>query len=212
MTAVSEMTYQRRAVGDEKALPDAIDILARGGVVVVPTETRYGILVKADIESAVNRLFELKGRNTTNPTAIFVGDAATIGRLGMVTPVAEGLIESCLPGPLTLVLKARVDWGAPRVVNGMIGFRWSSSELIQRLVTEVGSPLTATSANLSGLPDHESISDIIADFGDGVDLYLDGGMLTGPVSTVVECAENSYRILRDGAIGRQKIAEIAGRG
>ena len=206
------MVRQALPVADPQTILVAALILAEGGVVVAPTETRYGILVRADVESAVQRLFEIKGRTTTNPIAIFVESAEAIERLGLVTPIAQELIAEFLPGPLTLVLSATVPWGAPRVVNGKIGIRWSSSVFIHQLVTAVGVPLTATSANLSGQPDRESVAKVVADFGDVADLYVDGGILSGPVSTVVECVGDSFRVLRIGAISRERIEQIAERG
>lgn len=186
-------------------------MIADGGLVVAPTETRYGLLVRGDNDAAVDRLFELKGRQFTSPTALFVANKSDIARLGYVTPIAQDLIDEYLPGPLTLVLAARVDWRAPRVVDGKIGIRYSSSHLIGQLVEAVEAPLTATSANLSGHPNRETIHDIQTDFGERVDLYIDGGSLTGPVSTVVECVDSSYRILRAGAIPIEEIERIAGR-
>lgn len=199
------------SLGDPQSVLRAARVIADGGLVVAPTETRYGLLVRGDNDAAVERLFELKGRQIKIPTALFVNSRSEIGRLGLVTPIAQDLSDEFLPGPLTLVLASHVNWPAPRVVDGKIGIRLSSSTLIQHLVDAVEAPLTATSANLSGHPNRETIHDIHSDFGDRVDLYIDGGPLTGPVSTVVECIEDSYRILRAGAIPIEEIERIAGR-
>ncbi len=199
------------ALGDHQSILSAARVVADGGLVVAPTETRYGILARVESEVAIQRLFDLKGRKVQNPTAVFVAAKSQIGRLALVTPIAQELSETFLPGPLTLVLESRVDWHAPLVVDGKIGIRLSSSALIQQLVEAVESPLTATSANLTGEPDRETIADIQKDFGERIDLYIDGGRLTGPVSTVVECIGQSYRILRAGAISIEEIEQIAGR-
>jgi tRNA A37 threonylcarbamoyladenosine synthetase subunit TsaC/SUA5/YrdC len=100
-----------------------------------------------------------------------------------------------------------VEFPWPVVVDGSIGVRVSSSGLIAGLVRAAGTPLTATSANLSGAPDAETIDQITAVFGDGVDLYLDGGALTGPVSTVVDCRGDGVRVLRRGAIAAVEVEE-----
>ncbi len=180
------------------------------GLVVAPTETRYGLLVRADDDTAVTRLFEVKGRIASNPTALFVGGLDEMSRYGRVTPLARKLAERFLPGPLTLVLEAIVPWEPPRVVNGRIGFRWSSSPFIQHLVAQVGEPLTATSANRSGQPDLEGIEEIQEVLGEAVNLYIDGGRLAGPASTVVDCASKNLRILRKGAISAQEIESSLG--
>ena len=192
------------------AVERAAGVLVSHGLVVAPTETRYGLLVRADDDTAVARLFEVKGRIASNPTAFFVGGLDEMSRYGRLTPAARKLAEHFLPGPLTLVLEAIVPWGPPRVVNGRIGFRWSSSPFIQHLVTQVGAPLTATSANRSGQPDLERIEEIQAILGEAVDLYIDGGRLAGPASTVIECVGDNVRILREGAISAQQIEASLG--
>lgn len=208
MPAVSNMTRPVLSVADRDTINRAIQALIDGGIVVAPTETRYGLLVRADLASSVDRLFDLKGRIASNPTAIFVADRRDIDTLGWVTPAAERLMSELLPGPLTLVLEARTDWGPPRVVNGKVGIRWSSSEFIRQLVVGVGSSLTATSANISRQPERTTIEEIVADFGDAIDLYIDGGRLVGPVSTVVECVGDDLCILREGAVSSDRVNEI----
>ncbi len=200
------------SVTDRDTVNRAVRTLIDGGLVVAPTETRYGLLVRADIDSSMERLFDLKGRIATNPTAIFVADRRDIDNLGRVTPAAERLISELLPGPLTLVLESKTVWGAPRVVNGKIGIRWSSSEFIRQLVVGVGSPLTATSANISGQPERATIAEIAADFGDAIELYIDSGRLEGAVSTVVECVGGDVRILRQGAISEDRVNKIVSAG
>ncbi|MBI5266449.1 MAG: threonylcarbamoyl-AMP synthase [candidate division Zixibacteria bacterium] len=190
-----------------ESLDRAVSVLESDGLVVAPTETRYGLLASAISATAVARLFEVKGRAHNMPTALFVRGIDDMERYGSVTPSARRLIARFLPGPLTLVLTAVVDWGAPRVVDGKIGFRWSSSPFIASLLDRTAGPLTATSANRSGRPDPESIEEIAAIFGEGIDLYIDGGALTGPTSTVVECVGESVRILREGAISAAEIEE-----
>jgi L-threonylcarbamoyladenylate synthase len=202
------MTRPVLSVADRDTINRAIQALIDGGIVVAPTETRYGLLVRADLASSVDRLFDLKGRIASNPTAIFVADRRDIDTLGWVTPAAERLMSELLPGPLTLVLEARTDWGPPRVVNGKVGIRWSSSEFIRQLVVGVGSSLTATSANISRQPERTTIEEIVADFGDAIDLYIDGGRLVGPVSTVVECVGDDLCILREGAVSSDRVNEI----
>jgi tRNA threonylcarbamoyl adenosine modification protein (Sua5/YciO/YrdC/YwlC family) len=96
------------------------------------------------------------------------------------------------------------------VVDGKIGLRWSSSPVIDGLLRRLECPLTATSANISGRPDPESVEEIVSQFGDRVDLYLDAGPLTGPTSTVVDCSGEKPKILRDGAIPRAEIEREIG--
>ncbi|MBU0984143.1 MAG: threonylcarbamoyl-AMP synthase [candidate division Zixibacteria bacterium] len=182
--------------------------LTAGGLVVAPTETRYGLLARADRPDVLQRLYEAKRRSLDLPTAVFVATVDHIGEVGEVTALARRLIERFLPGPLTVVLRPAGNWGAPRVVNEMTGVRVSSSPLIAQLTGTVTFPLTATSANISGQPERAAVQAIVEDLGESVDMYLDGGNLSGPVSTVVDCTGATVRILREGAVSRQQIMKV----
>jgi tRNA threonylcarbamoyl adenosine modification protein (Sua5/YciO/YrdC/YwlC family) len=137
--------------------------------------------------------------------AVFVESIGDLWRLGERTVAAERLAESFLPGPLTLVLRARVDWPAPVVVDGRIGLRLTDAPVILKILREIGEELTATSANRSGSADLVSINEIAAELGNAVDLYLDAGTLDKPLSTVVDGSVNPPVVLREGAIARARI-------
>jgi L-threonylcarbamoyladenylate synthase len=103
------------------------------------------------------------------------------------------------------VLKARVNWEPPLVVNEMIGLRWSNCKVIEKLMSMVQFPVTATSANKTGGKELDSIEDIQSVFQDEVALYLDAGVLKNTVSTVVKCTADGIEILREGAISISEI-------
>jgi len=178
-------------------------------VVVAPTETRYGMLARSDRQAGLERVYHLKNRPLTQPTAIMVPSPFDLPRYGIMTLEAERLSAAFLPGPLTLVLRAVPDWPPPRVVDGRIGLRCSSSPLVAALLAVVRCDLTATSANRTGEADLPDVKEIAALFGDGIDLYLDGGELTGPTSTVVDCSRPGVRILREGPIPTSDINRTA---
>lgn len=188
----------------------AADILARGGMIVAPSETRYGLLARYDDSDAVQRLFELKRRTPNQATAIFIHSRDEIGKLGIETEVSRRLAESFLPGPLTLVLKARPGLPEPIAVQGKIGLRISSSPVIARILDKGLPCLTATSANVSGQKEPATASEISELFGSAVDLYLEAGELSGPASTVVDCSGDDMTILRQGAIDETEIRRCAG--
>jgi len=195
---------------DRAVLDKAAESLGRGEVVVAPTETRYGLLVRADDQKYLEILYALKGREGTKATALLVRDLDDAGALGEMTPEALALAEHFLPGPLTLVLRARRSWQPPRVVDGKIGVRWSSSPVIRGLMAKTSAPLTATSANISGRADPESVEEIVSMFGDRISVYIDAGPLTGRTSTVVDCSTRKARILREGAVPRAEIERVLG--
>ncbi len=174
---------------------------------VAPTETRYGLLTRGDSREALERLYSAKGRPQFMPTAIFARNHDEIERFGEMTDISRRLVERFLPGPLTLVMRATGKWEPQVVMNERIGIRWSPSKVITGLLAMTDCPLTATSANLSGTPDAETVQEIASALGESVNLYLDGGPLKGITSTVVECSGERPVILREGAISREQILE-----
>jgi L-threonylcarbamoyladenylate synthase len=196
---------------DPAVLDQAAEALLNGELVVAPTETRYGLLVRADRQKYIEKLYGLKQRDLCQATALFVRDLAGAEKLGRITIAGEALYEKFLPGPLTLILKAVPDWPPPRVVDGKIGLRCSSAATVRGLMERLPMPLTATSANISGESDVESVEALAAVFGDRVGLYLDAGPLVGAVSTVVDCSVDPVRILREGAISRRQIELTLGK-
>lgn len=192
---------------DPAALSRAAALLRSDRLVVAPTETRYGLLCRADSAAALERLVRAKGRDRKQAVSVFVDSPASLWRLGEKTPAAALLAERFLPGPMTLVLRALVHWSAPIVIDGKIGLRLSDAPVILRILREAGGELTATSANRSGSPDLTSVDEIAAQLGDDVALYLDAGELDGRVSTVVDATTDPPVVLREGAISRLQLAE-----
>jgi L-threonylcarbamoyladenylate synthase len=167
-------------------------------------------MARADSQKVLEKLYRVKDRPVTSPTALFVRSRDEIGRLGRTNRVSDRLAEAFLPGPLTLVLESKHDWPPPRTVDGKIGVRCSSAALIDAVLAVVDYPTTATSANRSGRPDHERVQDIKEVFRDEVDLYLDAGPLSGAPSTVVDCSQDNVTVLREGVISAARIEQVIG--
>ncbi len=193
---------------DQSLVDRAAAILDEGGLIVAPTETRYGLLARADVPESVARLYSIKGRPLTLPTAIFVKDIDGIPRYGRLNAAARRLAEKFLPGPMTLVIEASANLGEPMVVDGKIGIRVSSAPFIRRLLETVKFPVTATSANISGDQELETVEEIARAFGGKIDLYVDAGVLDNPVSTVVDATEDNPVVLRKGAITESEILAL----
>ena len=202
-------------IGSQGASPEtlrqAAHALRNNELVVAPTETRYGLLARADSTEALDLLRKVKMRGEHHAVAVFARSRAEIEKWGDVNDRVARLVDTFMPGPLTMVLKAKVNWPSPAVVDGRLGIRWSSCLLIQRLLEEVDAPITATSANLSGRPEHERVQEIRDDFGDAVAVYLDAGVLRGKSSTVIDCTQDKLVILREGAIAADRILAAADR-
>jgi L-threonylcarbamoyladenylate synthase len=200
---------------DRENLADALAALQRGDVIVFPTETLYGLGADALNFSAVEQVFQLKGRAPDNPLPVLVADRAMLNYLvGEVTPLAEQLVAHFWPGPLTLVLPARD--GIPRpLVNrqGGIGVRLSSQPIATELARLLGHPLTATSANPSGQPGAHTVREAKNYFSAKIVIYVDGGALTSPTgSTVAAVEKNKLRIIRAGEISRKALEVVVGKG
>jgi L-threonylcarbamoyladenylate synthase len=183
----------------------ACEILTNGGLIVAPTETRYGLLSRIDRSVGVERLFAIKGRDKNKPSAVFVPSISNLKQLAVMSAAAGKLAERFLPGPLTLVLKSKEDYGPFFTLKGLTGFRISSSPVISAILDQSQCLLSATSANISGGAEPETVAQIVKQLGDKIDLYLDAGRLNNPPSTVVQVFDNNFKILRAGAISEAAI-------
>ena len=187
----------------------AVKALRRGDVIAFPTETFYGLGADALNPAAVDKILSLKGRNPDSPIPLIVADRAMLEEVVREFPaVAQRLADRFWPGPLTLVLPANERLAAPLLNrDGGVGVRISSHPLARRLSRELGRPITATSANLSGRPPARTIAEALNYFSDRLTVYLDGGVLAGRKgSTVIEVRAGNLRTVREGEIGATEIA------
>jgi L-threonylcarbamoyladenylate synthase len=194
----------------KRAIARAVSALCDGLLVVAPTETRYGLLARADNPDALELMMAAKRRPLSMPVAVFSPSVHRIPQLAVMSKQGKMLADKFLPGPITLVLEDRSQLPPPCVQKKKIGVRVSSSRVISEIIEQVAFPVTATSANLSGEIDAETIDDIVIALRDSVALYLDGGRLANPVSTVVDCTVDPVAILREGAISRSTIEAVIG--
>jgi tRNA threonylcarbamoyl adenosine modification protein (Sua5/YciO/YrdC/YwlC family) len=187
---------------------DAVHALRAGEVIVVPTDTVYGLAALPGVAGATDRIFALKGRTADVPLAVLCADAAQAFALADAVPPAAGrLAERFWPGPLTLVLRRRAGLGyALGEPAGTIGLRCPDHALIHAITREVG-PIAATSANLHGQPTPVTAPEVGAVFGDGVALVVDGGPAGGVASTVVDCTTDPPTVLRVGSLDEAAIMD-----
>ncbi|PWM35462.1 MAG: threonylcarbamoyl-AMP synthase [Clostridiales bacterium] len=189
------------------------EILRRGGIVALPTETVYGLAANALDERAVAKIFAAKGRPQDNPLIVHISDLAMIEEL--VTAFPEGarrLAGHFWPGPLTMVLpKSDKIPAATSAGLDTVGIRMPSGEIIRRVIEESGLPLAAPSANRSGRPSTTSARHCIEDLWGRVDAIVDGGECeVGVESTVVSLAGATPRLLRPGAVTYEQLCAVLG--
>lgn len=194
----------------EAVAKEAADALKKGGIVIYPTDTLYGIGVNALDETALAKLRRLKVREQKKPMSILVPSVAHISRYGHLTDAARAIAERHLPGGLTLILPATEH--APRDIslNDAIGVRVPGDEFCRALSEAFDGPITATSANRAGLTTPCDIRSILEHFGPDIEhlsVVVDGGERSGGVSsTVVSFVHgDTPRILREGVITREEL-------
>jgi tRNA threonylcarbamoyl adenosine modification protein (Sua5/YciO/YrdC/YwlC family) len=192
------------------AVDAAVTALRRGELVVLPTDTVYGIAADAFSPAAVARLLEAKGRGRDMPVPVLVGSWRTIDGLAEHVPqVARQLVEAFWPGPLTLVVRAAPslawDLGETR---GTVAVRMPLHPVALAVLDATG-PLAVSSANRSGLPPAVDADDAERQLGGAVSVYLDGGPSGEPVpSTIVDLTGDSPRVLRAGALPVDRLRSI----
>ena len=188
------------------AIDAAAATLARGGLVVFPTETLYGLGADASNPAALQHLVDLKGREAGKPILVLISDIAMLNTLVTeIPPLAARLMRRFWPGPLTLVLPAQPSVSEILTGGGDgIGVRLSSHPIATALVRALGRPVTAPSANPAGQPAPVELQQARAYFGDRVDDYLDGGRLHGAPSTVAD-VRGELQVIREGAIAMEDL-------
>lgn len=188
-------------------------LIAAGKLLVVPTDTVYGIAADPFAASAVDRLLTAKGRGRDFPSPVLVSSISQADALvPKISPLARVFMESFWPGALTVVLPARNDLPLDLgVTGGTVALRQPDQVDLLQLLQENG-PLAVTSANLHGLPPAQTIKQAQDYFSDKVAEYIDAGSSQiGEPSTIVKVEEAEYSVLRSGAIPPRQLQTVAGK-
>jgi len=189
---------------------EAIGAALRGELIVVPTDTVYGIGTRPDVPEATAALFAAKGRPRDLELPVLVPSPASAADVARLDDRAHRLADALWPGALTLVL-ARTAESRPWDLGGdpeTVGVRVPHHPLAVAVLAGTG-PLAVTSANRSGEPTPAGCADLQEVFGDAVSVYLcEETPLTGTASTVVDLAHGAPAILREGSIGERTILEL----
>jgi L-threonylcarbamoyladenylate synthase len=172
----------------------AVKVLMKDGLIIYPTDTLYGLGADALSEEAIQKVYDAKGRGYHKPLSIAVSDPDMISVVAYVDDIAETFINAFMPGPVTLVLKARsILPGILTGGSGRIGIRYPAQDVALEIISRFDCPITATSANISGGPNPVTVNDALVPH----DLVIDVGPLKGTPSTVVDLIDRE--ILRPGA-------------
>ncbi|MFY8210425.1 MAG: L-threonylcarbamoyladenylate synthase [Caulobacter sp.] len=193
----------------------AAEALRAGGLVILPTETVYGLGANAADPAAVAAIFEAKGRPRFNPLIAHVADLETAAQIAAFDDRAYALAREFWPGPLTIVAPIR-DAGAvcdlARAGLDTVAIRVPGHPISRAVLAAFGGAVVAPSANRSGRPSPTTYADAMAETGDKAAASLDGGpCAVGLESTVVSVLDGEVRLLRPGAVTRVQLQQIVGR-
>ncbi|MBM7118423.1 threonylcarbamoyl-AMP synthase [Archangium primigenium] len=195
-------------------LPRAVEMLRRGGVIALPTETVYGLAANAEDELAVRRVFAIKGRPATHPLIVHVASAEAMASWVRAIPEeAQRLAAAFWPGPLTLVLP-RSARATDAVTGGQdtVALRVPQHPLARAVLEALGGGVAAPSANRFGRVSPTTAEHVRADLGEDVDLVLDGGPCTvGVESTIVDLSQGEPAVLRPGGLAVEAVERVLGR-
>ncbi len=183
-------------------IKQAARLLARGKLVIIPTETVYGIAANMDDRRAVEKLYEIKKRSPDKPFTLHLEDKGKVEEYAKDIPIsAYKLIEAFWPGPLTIILKSKK--------NGSIGLRMPDNEIALRLIAYSKVPIVCPSANISGQPAPVNFSDAIKDLDGLVDFAIDAGPTRFKTeSSVVDLTVEPALVMREKAITRQELEAV----
>ncbi|PUB22887.1 translation factor SUA5 [Promicromonospora sp. AC04] len=193
------------------AIDEAVNAISRGGLVVLPTDTVYGIAADAFDEAAVAALLAAKGRGRQMPPPVLVGEVATLDGLATDVPDdARKLVEAFWPGGFTIILQAQpsLQWDLGDT-GGTVALRMPDHPAALALLKRTG-PLAVSSANKSGSPAAQDAADAERQLGGSVAVYLDGGEAPGGVaSTIVDATGPTLRVVREGAVTLAALRAVA---
>jgi L-threonylcarbamoyladenylate synthase len=188
---------------DKEKIAAAAAIIKRGGLVIFPTETVYGIAANLLDKKAIERLYKVKARCAGKPFTVHIADLKMVRDMECeISGTAEKLTDKFWPGPLTIILKSH---------DGQkVGFRMPENKIALELISASGVPVVAPSANLSGRPAPVTAEDAAAGLEDKVDMVIDGGRTeVGLESTVGDLTVEPLKILRAGAIKAEDLLKAA---
>ena len=189
------------------ALAAAVDVLRGGGVVAYPTDTLYGLAVDPRSNDAVERLFDVKGRDRSQAIPLIAADLDQAQLAGRFAAAHLRLVEAFWPGPLTVVVTATPALSRPVASSdGTVGIRVPAHRLACELARAFGFCITATSANMSGEPASASPDVVARALAGRVDLLLDDGAAPGgDPSTIVAVRDGTPQLIRGGAVAWDRV-------
>ncbi len=188
-----------------------VSVLKQGGIVAFPTDTVYGLGASANLHSAVERVYQIKKRPRNMALPLLLADISQIDEIAeSVPPVAWLLARSFWPGALTMILPR--SRAVPDIITAggkTVALRIPAHPIPLALIEGLEAPVVGTSANLSGKPSPLTADEVRSQFGNNIDLVIDGGRCPGGrESTIVDVSGEQPVVLREGAISREELRRV----
>jgi L-threonylcarbamoyladenylate synthase len=194
----------------QDAYGELVSLLRAGGVIAFPTDTAYGLAADPFSETAVDRIFRIKGRPDTKPILLLVDSVRMAESVIHPTDVFYRVVEAFWPGSLTIIMHAVASLPANvSAGTNTVGVRWPIAAFATGLVSRLGSPVTATSANRSGMPSPVTAEEVQRQLGDSIDALVDGGVLpSSGGSTLLDLTADLPVLLREGPVPCEALVEF----
>ena len=190
-------------------MKEIVKIIKDGGIVIMPTDTIYGIIADATNENAIRKVYELKKRNESKPMLMLVNSYDMLNNyVSEVSDIEYKLIDKLWPGPLTIIFKKSNV--SDLLTGGLdtVGIRYPNNQLLNDIMKQLGVPLLSTSVNLSGENAATNTKYISKDILENVDYVLDIGECIGEASSIVIVDDKEIKVLREGSIKESEIKDV----
>ena len=186
----------------EDELEKTIEVLKNGGIIIIPTDTVYGIACDIENENAIRKIFKLKERNNNKPICVLTSSVEKIKKIAYINEHENKLIKKYMPGALTIILKKKDNVSNILTSNlNTIGVRIPNDKIALKILDKLDFPLAVTSANISGDEAGIKIEDFIDYFNNKVDIIINGGKTNLKVSsTIIKVIDKKINVLREGTI------------
>lgn len=200
------------SVKEKDAIEKCIDVLASGGLLVVPTDTFYGVIGDATREHVIFNLFLLKKRSQKKPFPIFVKDIAMARHYAYISDSKAQFLQKIWPGQITVLLYHKEKLPSLLTTRAhSIGIRIPDHPFLQKLLAQIDTPLVQTSANVSGDAPAKNIEDVKRYFQHSrmkPECVIDGGEISHPASTVIDFTRNTPIIVRTGLVSKTELDRL----
>lgn len=188
---------------------DVIKHLKKGGIIITPTDTVYGIMADATNDKAVKKVYEAKKRSFDKPLIVLVNSIEMLNDYVLeIDDITKKIIDKYWPGPLTILFKKNNRISKYVSNNDYVGIRYPNNEIIINILNEFNKPVVSTSANISNNEVVTEVSMIPGELLEKVDFVLDGGKLSNESSTIIKVEDGKIEILREGSLKEKIIKEF----